>query len=286
MNNKVIETLEFHKIREQLAQYTASSLGREMAENLLPSTDYHEVVRLQEETDEAATVLRLKGNVPLGGIFNIIPSVKRAEIGSMLQPQEFVEISSTIRAGRIFKRFLTELTEEEKLPILQKYQEMMDPPGSLERTINQAIGDNGEVLDSASDKLRSLRIQIRSLEGRAREKLENITRSSSAQKMLSDTIITIRNDRFVIPVKQEYRAHFGGIVHDQSSSGQTLFIEPQSVVQINNELHQAKLKEQVEIERILTELTNKTAEFEELKQLVYQLKSLILCLRKQNIVKQ
>jgi DNA mismatch repair protein MutS2 len=222
-------------------------------------------------------VLRLKGHVPLGGVFNILPHVKRAEIGSMLHPDEFVEIASTIRASRILKTFLGELVEEEdvSLPILQEYGENLNPPTELYRIITSAISENGDVLDSASEKLRSLRTQIRSLEGRVREKLENIIRSSSAQKMLSDAIITIRNDRFVIPVKQEYRSHFGGMVHDQSSSGQTLFIEPQSIVQLNNELHQTKMKEQGEIQRILTELSTKTATYsEELKQLVSILREL------------
>jgi DNA mismatch repair protein MutS2 len=277
VNNKAIETLEFHKIRQQLTTFASSSLGRELAEKLTPSTDFTEIVRLQEETDEAAKVLRLKGHVPLGGVFNILPHVKRAEIGSMLHPDEFVEISSTIRASRILKTFLGELVEEEdvSLPILQEYGENLNPPTELYRIITSAISENGDVLDSASEKLRSLRTQIRSLEGRVREKLENIIRSSSAQKMLSDAIITIRNDRFVIPVKQEYRSHFGGMVHDQSSSGQTLFIEPQSIVQLNNELHQTKMKEQGEIQRILTELSTKTATYsEELKQLVSILREL------------
>lgn len=277
MNNKAIETLEFHKIRQQLTTFASSSLGRELAEKLTPSTDFTEIVRLQEETDEAAKVLRLKGHVPLGGVFNILPHVKRAEIGSMLHPDEFVEIASTIRASRILKTFLGELVEEEdvSLPILQEYGENLNPPTELYRIITSAISENGDVLDSASEKLRSLRTQIRSLEGRVREKLENIIRSSSAQKMLSDAIITIRNDRFVIPVKQEYRSHFGGMVHDQSSSGQTLFIEPQSIVRLNNELHQTKMKEQGEIQRILTELSTKTATYsEELKQLVSILREL------------
>ncbi|GAA3320836.1 hypothetical protein GCM10020331_033460 [Ectobacillus funiculus] len=113
---------------------------------------------------------------------------------------------------------------------------------NLERTINNCIGEGGEVLDSASDKLRTIRQQIRSAESRIREKLEGMVRSSNASKMLSDAIITIRNDRYVIPVKQEYRGHYGGIVHDQSASGQTLFIEPQAVVDLNNTLQEARGK--------------------------------------------
>ncbi|MCU9614146.1 endonuclease MutS2 [Caldibacillus lycopersici] len=269
MNEKALHTLEFNKVKTQLIKHAASALGKELAERLIPSTDFEEIVRLQKETDEAANVLRLKGHVPLGGIFNIIPAVKRAEIGGMLHIGELVEIASTIRASRQIKKFFEPLFEEAKLEILQQYYEDMNPPVSLERTISNAISENGEVLDSASDKLRTVRVQIRSYEGRVREKLESIIRSSSAQKMLSDAIITIRNDRFVIPVKQEYRTHFGGMVHDQSSSGQTLFIEPQSVVSLNNELHNARMKEQIEVERILTELSNEVgAHSEELRILV------------------
>lgn len=275
MNHKAIDTLEFNKIRNQLMAFAASNLGKERIENLFPSTDYEEVIRLQEETDEAATVIRLKGHVPLGGIFNILPAIKRSKIGGMLHVDELVQIASSIRASRQLKKFLEEVTGEENLPILTEFHENMNPPYELERSISGAISENGDVLDNASEKLRTLRTQIRTFESRVREKLESIIRSSSAQKMLSDAIITIRNDRFVIPVKQEYRTHFGGMVHDQSSSGQTLFIEPQSVVQLNNELHQAKIKEQIEIERILTELSKETAAYsEELKLLVETLREL------------
>ena len=125
----------------------------------------------------------------------------------------------------------------------------------LQHEINNCIDDNGAVLDSASQTLRSIRQSLRAEEGKVRSKLESLIRGSNAAKMLSDTLVTIRNDRFVIPVKQEYRHHYGGIVHDQSSSGQTLFIEPDSVVQANNEIHRLKMKEQAEIERILLALS-------------------------------
>ena len=124
----------------------------------------------------------------------------------------------------------------------------------LQHEINNCIDDNGAVLDSASQTLRSIRQSLRAEEGKVRSKLESLIRGNAA-KMLSDTLVTIRNDRFVIPVKQEYRHHYGGIVHDQSSSGQTLFIEPDSVVQANNEIHRLKMKEQAEIERILLALS-------------------------------
>lgn len=261
MQERVLKILEFNKVKEQLLEHVSSSLGRKKAINIRPSTDYEEVIHRQEETDEAVTVLRIKGNVPLGGIFDIRPHVKRAVIGGMLSPQELNQISSTIHASRQMKRFIEEFAEEESsLPILLGYTDKIIVLADLETSIRNAVDDNGEVLDSASETLRSLRNQLRTKESRVRERLESMIRSTSAQKMLSDAIITIRNDRFVIPVKQEYRGHYGGIIHDQSSSGQTLFIEPASIVQLNNELQGIRVKEQQEIERILIALSVQAAE--------------------------
>ncbi|MGN7399905.1 endonuclease MutS2 [Cytobacillus praedii] len=261
MQERILRVLEFHKVKDQLVEHVSSSLGKRKAESLMPSIDYAEVVRWQEETDEAVKVLRIKGNVPLGGIFDIRPHVKRSVIGGMLSPQELTQVASTIHASRQIKRFIEEFVDERSsLPILLDYVSRYNVLANLETTIRNAIDDNGEVLDSASDALRSLRNQLRTKESRVRERLESMIRSSNAQKMLSDAIITIRNDRFVIPVKQEYKGHYGGIVHDQSSSGQTLFIEPQSIVQLNNELQEIRVKEQQEVERILIELSGKVSE--------------------------
>ncbi|MGD6853863.1 endonuclease MutS2 [Bacillus infantis] len=263
MDSRVLKVLEFNKVREQLLEHVSSSLGRSKAEVLLPSADYEEVVRLQEETDEAVKVLRIKGNIPLGGIFDIRPHVKRSVIGGMLSPQELVQIASTVHASRQLKRFVDDFSNEEsELPILTEYMDRVIVLAELEEAIRMAIDENGEMLDSASDALRSIRTQLRTRESRVRERLESMIRSSNAAKMLSDAIITIRNDRFVIPVKQEYRGHYGGIIHDQSSSGQTLFIEPQAIVQLNNELQSIRVKEQQEIERILVELSGRTAAYQ------------------------
>lgn len=261
MQERVLKVLEFHKVKEQVLEHASSSLGRNLAKELMPSTNLEEVIKRQEETDEATSILRLKGNVPLGGIFDIRPHVKRANIGGMLSPQELMQISSTIHASRMIRKFVEELTEEElSLPHLVDLVDQIIVLAELEEAIRMAIDDNGVVLDSASDTLRSLRNQLRTKESRVRERLESMIRSSNAQKMLSDAIVTIRNDRFVIPVKQEYRGHYGGIIHDQSSSGQTLFIEPQSIVQLNNELQGIRVQEQQEIERILIELSGRVGE--------------------------
>ncbi|GIN60219.1 endonuclease MutS2 [Robertmurraya siralis] len=270
MQQRVLKVLEFHKVKEQVFELASSSLGRQLVEELKPSADFETVVRSQEETDEATNILRLKGNVPLGGIYDIRPHIKRADIGGMLSPQELMQISSTIHASRMIKKFINDLLEEElSLPYLHELTNEIVVLAELEDAIRMAVDDNGAILDSASELLRSLRNQLRTKENRVRERLESMIRSSNAQKMLSDAIVTIRNDRFVIPVKQEYRGHYGGIIHDQSSSGQTLFIEPQSIVQLNNELQEIRIKEQQEIERILIELSTRVAEFNvELRQIV------------------
>lgn len=276
MQERALKVLEFTKVRELLLEHASSALGREKIKNLVPSTDFEEVARLQTETDEAATVFRIKGNVPLSGIHDIRAHIKRSVIGGVLSPHELNQIASTIHASRQMKRFIEDIAAERtELPILVEQVERIIPLTNLEQDIKHAIDEGGEVLDSASDLLRTLRHQLRSNESRVREKLESMIRSSNAAKMLSDAIVTIRNDRFVIPVKQEYRGHYGGIIHDQSASGQTLFIEPQVIVQLNNQLQDIRVKEQLEIDRILTELSAKAAEHEsELKVIVEVLANL------------
>jgi DNA mismatch repair protein MutS2 len=261
VQQKMLRILEFDKVKEQLAEHASSPLGLERIDALMPSSDLEEVAAWLEETDEAATVLRLAGYAPLDGVVDIRPHLKRAAIGGVLSPQELVEVAATSVASRQMKRLIMDLHEEhgglERLSIYA--DELVEVP-ALEHDIRRSIDDHGEVLDAASDRLRSLRGQIRSVEARIREKLESIIRSPAAQKRLSDAIITIRNDRYVIPVKQEYRGAYGGIVHDQSASGATLFIEPQAVVELNNALREARAKEKQEIERILRELSAKVAE--------------------------
>ncbi|MCA0969872.1 endonuclease MutS2 [Halobacillus litoralis] len=257
MNQRILHVLEYKKIIDQLSEQAASSLGKEKISALKPSSDLEEVQEWQRETDEAAQVLRLKGHVPLGGIFNIKPSLKRTTIGGTLSALEALDVASTIYGGRMLRRFIEDM-EEPEIPILRSLVDEIAPMKELEQEIRNCIDENGTVMDGASDKLRSIRSSIRTYESRVREKMDSLTRSKS--KMLSDSIVTIRNDRYVLPVKQEYRGSIGGIVHDQSSSGATLFIEPQSVVEVNNQLQEARVKEKHEIDRILKELSDAIAE--------------------------
>ena len=254
---RALKTLEYDKVRQQVATYCTSSIGKSAVDELVPQTDYEKVVQLLEEMDEGLSILRVKGNVPMGGIFDVRPAARRAQIGGMLAAMELMEVSSTIRASRILRNFIEDIESEDviEIPHFIAKKEAMPVLTGLQHEINNCIDDNGAVLDSASSTLRTIRQSLRSEEAKVRSKLESLIRGSNASKMLSDTLVTIRNDRFVIPVKQEYRHHYGGIVHDQSSSGQTLFIEPDSIVQANNEIHRLKMKEQAEVERILLALS-------------------------------
>lgn len=267
MEQRVFKTLEYNKVIAMLEEKATSALGKEKAKLLIPFSTIDEVKAAQHATIEGATTLRIKGSVPLGGIRDIRSPIERSRLGSMLAPMELLDIASTIFAGRRLKTFLLELCDEEELPIIRMTAQRIEGLRELELLIKNCIDDNGDVMDGASVALRQIRQEIRSLESRIREKLDQLTRSATYQKMLMENIVTIRGDRFVIPVKQEYRNVFGGIVHDQSASGATLFIEPEATMTMNHKLREVKLKEEREVERILYELTEKTGEHvEELKE--------------------
>ena len=255
MNEKALQTLEYDKIIGRLTAHCATSLGREHAQRLRPSRDLREAERLLKETDEAVRAVSLKGAAPLGGIADVRPHLARAKLGGVLQPAELLDIAQVIAGIRKLKRYIAAAQEEAELPLLADLCEPLTDQKELEREIRRCIDEQGNVMDDASPELAQIRREIRVTENRIREKLESMIRSPSAQKMLQEAIITIRGDRYVLPVKQEYRSHFGGIVHDQSGSGATLFIEPEAVVQLGNKLRELKLAEERETERILRELS-------------------------------
>lgn len=260
VEDRLFRTLEFHKVIQQLLEHASSSLGREKIERLRPTYRLEEANDWQEITFEAYTVIRLKGNVPFGGIRDIRSSVARARLGASLNTTELLDIAGTIHGGWRLRKFIETLTEEQALPWLHEFTQQIERLNHIEEEINSCIDEYGGVLDHASSTLAQLRSQIRNTESRIKDKLENIIRSSSYQKMLQESIVTVRGDRYVIPVKQEYRHVFGGMIHDQSASGATLFIEPEAVVQANNQLRELRLKEEREIERILLQLTGIVAE--------------------------
>jgi len=264
VNDKALYTLEYDKIIARLTDTAATSLGKEEAGKLRPSSDVAEVKRRLAATDEAVRAVALKGHPPFGGVTDVRPSLGRARLGGVLGPSELMDIAGLIMGSRRIRKYAAAVADEIDIPLLSDLCEPLIDAKPLEDEIRRCIDETGEVLDAASPELASIRRDIRVNEGRAREKLDSLIRSSSVQKMLQDVLITIRNDRYVIPVKQEYRSHFGGIVHDTSGSGATLFIEPEAVVQMNNKLRELKLREQKEIERILRRLSELAGEKAEL----------------------
>ncbi|MBY6275046.1 endonuclease MutS2 [Symbiobacterium thermophilum] len=255
MDERTLRTLEFAKIKEMLAERTATSLGREVVESLAPATDFLEVQHRQAETSEARRLYEGGHAIPLGGLRDLRAHVQRAVRGGVLDPGDLLDVADTAASSRRLKRFLE---EQEGLPILTALSRMLGTFHHLEAEIRQAVDEHGEVRDDASPALAEIRRSMRILQNRMKERLDAFVRGSAA-KYLQDPIVTIREGRFVVPVKIEYRAQVPGIVHDQSASGSTLFIEPMAIVEMNNDLRELALKEREEVERILARLSSLVA---------------------------
>ena len=248
-----IKTLEFDKVKEILANKTATSLGRQAVLGLRIASTFEEVKRLQEETAEAVRILDEGRRFPFGGAYNIVSDVKRAELGSVLDPEALMHIQTTAEAIRKLKGFLEE--EEEIAPVLYEISKELQVFSRLEKQIDNAIDEHGEIKDNASPKLANLRSAIQITKNRVKEKLDSILHDPNNQKYFQDNLVTMRGDRYVIPVKQEYKMNFPGIIHDQSGTGATLFIEPMAVVNLNNDIKRYFAEEKEEMERILRQLT-------------------------------
>ncbi len=258
MLERTLTVLEFFKIIDKLTTYASSARGKELAQELRPVTSIQEVKEKQQITTEAVNLLIEADRIPLGGFFDIRLHLRKAAIGGVLTAHELQEVGATMRASRLMREFL--VGKQENLEILADWGGRLAAFPAIERELERCIADNGELNDSASPKLHSLRSQIKVYQNRVRDKLDSIVHSSENSKYLQDPIVTVRNDRYVIPVKQEYRSLFPGIVHDQSASGATLFIEPISVVELNNQLRVIESQEVEEITRILTELSGRIKE--------------------------
>ncbi|TCP64135.1 endonuclease MutS2 [Baia soyae] len=261
MSDWTQKTLEFMEVKEMIKYYSSSDLGKSLIDDTEPSDDWEEVSERLYITSEGIELLRLKGDVTLGGIRDIRSFVRRAEIGGLLNEAELLDIGSTIHAGRKIKAMLRQLDVEiASLPRLRGLTEQIESLEHIDTEIANSVDEQGFVRDSASSELRRVRQAIGTIRSRIQSTLNNLLRNSNTQKMLQESIITQRYDRYVIPVKAEYRGSFHGIVHDQSSSGATLFIEPEAVVQLNNQLREQELAEEREVEKILYQLTQMIAE--------------------------
>lgn len=255
MNEKTLRILEYDKIIQKLVSLTASDLGRELAEVVQPERSLSKVQSLLKETNDGVSFIMRRGSPPLGGIHDIRPGIKRADLGSILSPGELLSIADTLRAARNLKSYSTEDNINEADNTVKELINCLEIHKRIEEKIKFSILSEEEIADGASTTLSNIRRQIRDAQNSIKEKLNGIVRSSKYQKYMQEAIVTMRGDRYVVPVKQEYRTEIPGLVHDSSSSGATIFVEPMAVVEANNNIRQLKIKEQLEIERILAELT-------------------------------
>ena len=257
MNSKIEKVLEFSKIRTQLAEYATSEKGKQMIKELPIEVDAKAIQHKIEETTDGVELLRLKQGIPIPRLKDISFALKRLELEAGLNGRELSDILRILTTTHEVERFFEKVEEEEialkRVPrLVEKLESIPDVTSELEASIRE----DGYVLDSASPTLHGVRVGIQKTEQDIRRQMDQYLTGKNAQ-YLSDTIITIRNDRYVLPVKAEYKSVFGGTVHDQSSTGQTLFMEPQAVVNLNNKLREYQIQEKREVERILWDLSQK-----------------------------
>lgn len=258
MNKKALDVLEYKKIIELLKEEAGCDMTREMASHLLPYTDIRVISEELRSTTEAVDLIVRKGALPTGGIYDIAGSVGFARKGGALTMKQLLQIHYNLSiASRIVSFMKSDLPE---LPLIRSMTELLVVMPRLMENIDRCILSEDEMSDNASGELRSIRRTMARQNEAIRNKLNQMISSTANRTYLQDAIVTIRDGRYVIPVKQEHRAHFPGIVHDQSKAGATLFIEPQAIVNLNNELRELELAEQAEIARILTELSEAVAE--------------------------
>ena len=257
MKERTLRVLEFTRIREMLAEGALTEAGAEKCRALVPSDDFAAVQALQAETEEAAVILQYSGGHPMTAFPDIRAALAICEKGGSLSAGMLLNVAELLRASRAARDAL--VTDRENTPILKAKAEGLFVSRNIEKDITDAIISEDEIADRASSELMNIRRHLRGAQDRIRDKLNQMIRSAALQKALQDPIITVRNNRYVLPVRAEFRSSVPGLVHDQSSSGATLFIEPMAAVEMGNELKQWELKEQQEIERILAALSAEVA---------------------------
>lgn len=262
MNKKALDVLEYKIVLDKLINHISSSLGKEKALELTPLSDIDEIKRLQDETEEAYKLIIKVGSPSIYGVTNLKAELKHVEKGGIMLPRKLLEVSDNLRSAKAMINYLGNTEENIKnYPQLSKYVNALYKNTNLENDINIAIISEDEISDNASRNLSRIRRAQKNKTQGIRDKLNGIIRSQS--NALQDNIITVRDGRYVVPVKSEKRGLVKGIVHDQSSSGATVFIEPMSVVQLNNELRILESEENEEIRNILRDLSLKALEISE-----------------------
>ena len=257
MNSKIEKVLEFSKIRTQLAEYATSEKGKQMIKELPIEVEAKAIQNKIEETTDGVELLRLKQGIPIPRLKDISFALKRLELEAGLNGRELSDILRVLTTTHEVERFFEKVEEEEiALKRVPRLVEKLESIPEVTHELEASIREDGYVLDSASPTLHGVRVGIQKTEQEIRRQMDQYLTGKNTQ-YLSDTIITIRNDRYVLPVKAEYKSVFGGTVHDQSATGQTLFMEPQAVVNLNNKLREYQIQEKREVERILWELSQK-----------------------------
>lgn len=259
MKERTLRVLEFTRIREMMAEGALTEAGAEKCRTLEPSDDLATVQALQAETEEAAVILQYSGGHPMVAFPDIRPALAICAKSGSLSAGMLLNVAELLRASRAAQDAL--VTDRENTPILKAKAQGLFVARNIEKDITDAIISEDEIADRASSELMNIRRHLRGAQDRIRDKLNQMIHSASMQKALQDPIVTVRNNRYVLPVKAEFRGSVPGIVHDQSSSGATLFIEPMAAVEMGNELKQWELKEQQEIERILAALSAEVAPY-------------------------
>ena len=254
MNNKVIVSLEFDKIKKLIEKYAITASAKEKIKELEPYGSHFDVIEHLEETKEALDLLIKKGNPPFEGLYDVKEELVRVQKGGGLGAGALLKIANMLRAARRFSEFISTKDEEEGYRILEDIAMGITPYKNVEDAIFRAIIGEEEISDRASEKLYSIRKSLKEKNSSIRDKVNSIVRSNA--QYLQDSLFTMRGDRYVIPVKAEYKSLVPGLVHDQSSTGATLFIEPMNLVNLNNEIKELMLQERAEIQRILEELTS------------------------------
>lgn len=255
MNHKITETLEFARIKGMLAHYLVSAAGHHELERMVPQGNYDRVQQYLTETTDGADILRLEGGIPIPKLADIQPQMKRLKIGANLNGTELAQVTKVLQTSMSVKNFFDEMREKKiKLRVLDQLVDRLVTIPSITQRLVRSVDPDGRLNDEASSKLHGIRQLIVKTEGEIHQQMERYTRGKGA-KYLSEPVVTIRNDRYVVPALARYRNKLGGVVHDQSASGQTLYIEPAGVVEYNNRLRQAQIEERQEMLRILAELS-------------------------------
>ena len=261
MNEKAFKTLEYNKIIDLLTEQAASPKAKELCRSLKPMTDKAKIEAAQTQTADALTRLFQKGSVSFSGIHDMEASLKRLEIGGTMGIDEFLALSSLLEAAKRVKTFSRGKSEDGARDSLDDLFDGIEPLTPLLEEIRRCIISEDEIADDASPALKNIRRSIRSMNDRVHSQMTAMLNNTNIRNSLQDGVITMRNGRYCLPVKAEYKNQVPGMVHDQSSTGSTLFIEPMAVVNLNNEVKELYLKEQEEISVILANLSNLTSEY-------------------------